>query len=386
MREGKKYCIFSAQYLPHMGGVERYTYNLAKKLIEYGNEVTVVASNTTNLTAYEEMEGIHVYRMPSINLLDGRYPVLKLNKEFRRIHRILKNKEFDMAIVNTRFYLHSLYGVIFSKYKKIRCITIEHGTSHLSVHNKLFDMMGGIYEHFLTKVGQLYCKEYYGVSEACNEWLKHFHIQAKGVLYNSIDVGEIEYLATKVKPVYRERYNIPKDAIVIAFTGRLLKEKGIPSLLNVMDKICKDREDVYLFIAGDGDMEKEVDERKTNHIIPLGRIDFEHIVALLKESDIFCLPSFSEGFSTSILEAAACGCYILTTARGGARELLISEQYGGVIPNNGEQILYDALQEVFSDPNKRLKAVELTYQRLKTCFTWDIVAQEVENICRNTKE
>jgi len=144
MREGKKYCIFSAQYLPHMGGVERYTYNLAKKLIEYGNEVTVVASNTTNLTAYEEMEGIHVYRMPSINLLDGRYPVLKLNKEFRRIHRILKNKEFDMAIVNTRFYLHSLYGVIFSKYKKIRCITIEHGTSHLSVHNKLFDMMGGI--------------------------------------------------------------------------------------------------------------------------------------------------------------------------------------------------------------------------------------------------
>jgi len=199
-------------------------------------------------------------------------------------------------------------------------------------------------------------------------------------------VGEIEYLATKVKPVYRERYNIPKDAIVIAFTGRLLKEKGIPSLLNVMDKICKDREDVYLFIAGDGDMEKEVDERKTNHIIPLGRIDFEHIVALLKESDIFCLPSFSEGFSTSILEAAACGCYILTTARGGARELLISEQYGGVIPNNGEQILYDALQEVFSDPNKRLKAVELTYQRLKTCFTWDIVAQEVENICRNTKE
>ena len=34
---GKKYCIFSAQYLPTIGGVERYTYNIAKKLIKKGS-------------------------------------------------------------------------------------------------------------------------------------------------------------------------------------------------------------------------------------------------------------------------------------------------------------------------------------------------------------
>ena len=32
----RRYCIFAAQYFPHLGGVERYTYNLAKKLIEAG--------------------------------------------------------------------------------------------------------------------------------------------------------------------------------------------------------------------------------------------------------------------------------------------------------------------------------------------------------------
>ena len=50
----KHYCIFSAQYLPHMGGVERYTYNLAKKLCEYGNEVTIVTSNGCDLSSYEK--------------------------------------------------------------------------------------------------------------------------------------------------------------------------------------------------------------------------------------------------------------------------------------------------------------------------------------------
>lgn len=385
MYEKKKYCIFAAQFLPHMGGVERYTYNLSKKLIEKGNEVVVVTSNLYQLARQEVVDGILVYRVPCINLLDGRYPVLKPNKEFREIRKQLMQQEFDMVIVNTRFYLHSLYGMMFAKRRKVRCITIEHGSSHLSVHNPVLDAVGGVFEHMLTGVGKWFCKEYYGVSGACNEWLEHFHIRAKGILYNSIDLEEIAQVAEKPAAHYREQFQIPQDAIVITFTGRLLKEKGLPQLLHVMEQILKDREDVYLFIAGDGDMEEEVGRRKSEHIIPLGRIDFQHIVALLNETDIFCLPSFSEGFSTSILEAVACKCYILTTARGGAKELLIDEAYGTIIPNNQEEILYDAMQKVLDDKAHREQACQLAYQRLKACFTWDIVAAQVEEIYERQK-
>ena len=279
----RRYCIFAAQYFPHLGGVERYTYNLAKKLNEEGNEVTIITSNVYRIKSYERVEGITVYRLPCINLLEGRYPVLKLTKEFWRIHRVLLQKDFDLVIVNTRFYLHSLYGMIFAKVKHAKCITIEHGTSHLSVHSKFWDSIGSVYEHVLTKIEQLFCRDYYGVSEACNEWLKHFHIKAKGVLYNSIDIEEIEKIKSVVKISYREQYQIPEQAIVITFTGRLLKEKGLPSLLNVMDQLNEKRKDIFLFIAGDGDMEEEINHRKTEYIIPLGRIDMENIVALLQE-------------------------------------------------------------------------------------------------------
>ena len=381
MHEKKRYCIFAAQYFPHLGGVERYTYNLSKKLIENGNEVVIVTSNVFHLAEYEVMDGIPVYRVPCINLLEGRYPVLKPTKEFRKIHKELMAQHFDMVIVNTRFYLHSLYAMQFAKKKKIKCITLDHGTSHLSVHNKFWDTVGGVYEHMLTAVDKIYCKDYYGVSGACNEWLAHFHIKAKGVLYNSIDLDEIEKMSKEKVETYRKKYDIPEEATVITFTGRLLKEKGLPELLNVMDMICEERKDIYLFIAGDGDMEDEINQRKTEHIIPLGRIDFKHIVALLNESDIFCLPSFSEGFSTSILEAVACKCYILTTARGGAKELLINDEYGTVIPTNKEDVLYDALISILDDVEHREKAVKLAYERVKTCFTWDIVAAQVEKIC-----
>lgn len=381
MSRKKNYCIFSAQYFPHMGGVERYTYNLAKKLIENGNKVTIVTSNTYQIKSYEIVDGIPVYRIPCINLLGGRYPVLKLTREFWKIHKTLSRKHFDMVIVNTRFYLHSLYGMILANLQHTKCITIEHGTSHLSVHSGFWDSIGAVYEHVLTKIDQLFCHDYYGVSEACNKWLKHFHIEAKGVLYNSIDINEIKKIKSEKKVSYRNKYQIPDDAIVITFTGRLLKEKGLPSLLNVMNQLNKKRGDVFLFIAGDGDMEEEINLRKTEYIIPLGRIDMENIVALLQETDIFCLPSVSEGFSTSILEAAACNCYIVTTARGGARELLINDEYGTVIPDNRESYLLQALEKAIDNSVQRKKATDLTYQRLSRCFTWEVVASQVMKIC-----
>ena len=380
MSNKKRYCIFAAQYFPHLGGVERYTYNLSKKLIELGNEVTIVTSNVQHLQEYEKMDGIPVYRIPCINMLNGRYPVLKFNRNFFRIHHILREKNFDFVIVNTRFYIHSIYGQWFAKSQGTRVITIDHGTSHLSVNNKVLDFFGGIIEHIITKIGRLFCKEYYGVSKACTEWLRHFHIQAKGVLYNSVDLENIQEILDKTEKKYRKQYKIDDNAVVITFTGRLLPEKGIPQLITAMKRINKNKKNVYLFIAGDGDLEEYVNKSKTSNIITLGRLSFEEIIKLLSETDIFCLPSFSEGFSTSILEAIACKCFVVTTERGGAKETFPTDDYGMVIKNNNVDLLEHSLMKVIDDKEKREKAVQLAYDRLKENYTWDIVAAKVERL------
>lgn len=379
---GKKYCIFSAQYLPHMGGVERYTYYLAKKLVSHGNYVTIVTNNTVDSIEYEKGKGMEIYRFPCYPLIDGRFPIPKIDKEFIRIDKILKQKHFDLVIINTRFYFHSLYAARFAKKRKIYSICIEHGTSHLSVHDAMLDKIGALYEHFHTAILKKYCKHYYGVSKACTEWSAHFGIKAEGVLYNAIDIKEIESVSQNMKRRYRINFSIPKDGIVVTFTGRLLQEKGLPSLLNVAEKMQQEYSNVYFFIAGDGDMKEEVEKRKSEHIIYLGKIDFLDIVNLLKDSDIFCLPSFSEGLSTSILEAAACKCYIITTARGGARELMIDESYGTIIPENSEKTLFNALKAAIQNPEHRDRAVELTYNRLIKLFNWNVVATKVEEICK----
>lgn len=373
----KDYCIFSAQYLPHMGGVENYTYHLAKELVKKGNRVTIVTSNVENVKTYEEESGIEIYRIPCWNMINGRFPILKLNKKFWKINTKISKKNYDMVIVNTRFYLHSIYGVLFGKKNKIRTIFIEHGTGHLTLHNKVLDFIENIVEHSMTYVEKRFCKEFYGVSEACLEWLKHFHIKGKGVLYNAIDLQDIEKKIKQCKFSYKEKYHISNDGIVISFTGRLLKEKGILTLIKAVEDILKTNNNVYLLIAGDGGEWKEVKKFESEHIILLGRIDAEKVVTLLKDTDIFCLPSDSEGMPTSVLEAVACKAYVVTTSKGGAKELICDDSYGIIMDNNDLCTVKRGLEKAIANKEGRENAVELVYQRLQKCFTWEKVAEKL---------
>ena len=376
----KKYCIFAAQFLPHMGGIENYTYNISKELLKRGNEVVIITNNTTGSPLHEKIDGIKVLRFPCYNLINGRFPIMKLNKDFWRIHRYLKKRKYKIVVINARFYFHSIYAALYAKKKHIKSICIEHGTSHLSVHNRVLDFVGGVYEHIHTMVLKRICKDYYGVSEACCEWSAHFGIDSKGVLYNAVDLEKIECLKEREQRDFRKEYSIADDALVIVFTGRLLKEKGIYELIEAVERYNKNHKPLYLMLAGEGEEKAYVESHRSEYIIPLGRLQFEDVIAVLKQTDIFCLPSVSEGFATSALEAAACKCYIITTERGGTKELVVDENYGTVMKDNSVDNIYRAIEKAAADDELRKKGQELCYNRLKNNFTWEHTTDNLERI------
>lgn len=381
-----KICLFSAQFLPHMGGVERYTYNLAKHLVAKGDSVTIVTSQSDDLPMVENIEGIQVYRMPSYNLMNGRYPVLKPNRNLLKIHKRLKKQNYDLLYINTRFYPLSFYGSFLSRIKHTPCVIIEHGTSHLKLSGPLSNIFVQIVEHVITILDKINCKDFYGVSEACGDWLKHFHINSKGTFYNAVDLDRIEEIKNREGRDFRTQYEISEQATVITFAGRLVKEKGILQLTRAVKQIREGQPDVYLLIAGEGEEEKTLQQYADQGIILLGKLDFEDIISLMKQSDIFCLPSDSEGFATTVLEAAACRCYVLTTEQGGSKELITGKEYGTVIPDNKESTIVKALNELIPRKEYCQRAADNTYQRLKDNFTWDIVADKVHKLAETISE
>lgn len=377
----KNICIFSAQYLPHLGGVERYTYNMAKKLYEKGNNVTIVTMNEIKKMKVDNEEGIRILRLPGIQLCDERMPIIRLGTEFVKWDKYLMQQQFDLIIIQTRYYPLSLYASKYAKKKNISAILIDHSTAHIEVGSRMIDPMIKVYEHIMCSLIKKSKCDFYGVSKACIEWLRHFGIEAKGVLYNSINIEDIESVFVK-EDLFKE-LNIPEDAKIILYAGRLVKEKGVKKLVDAMKGLEESYSQVYTVIAGDGELYEELKKKKNDKCILLGNVPHEKVIQLMKKAYIFCLPTdYPEGFPTSVLEAAACKLYVITTTAGGSKELIFNEDYGTILQTNQEYMcLKNAIENILLHPKKRKNAVENCYSEVMKRFSWDTVAEQIEKMC-----
>jgi glycosyltransferase involved in cell wall biosynthesis len=308
---------------------------------------------------------------------------------------LLKEK-IDYILVNNRFYLHSLFGVVFAFKNNIPVVLIEHASGHFSVNNWFLDFFGHLYEHIITILVKKYCSAFCGVSPQCNKWLEHYHILAKNTFPNSVDILEIERIKKNSTKNYRKEYNISNDEIIVCYTGRLIKEKGIQKLIDAIDFLNKSidnskqfmggggilykRRKYFLFIAGSGTIENYVKKRLNENIFFLGQLNFEEIIALLKDSDMFCLPTdYSEGFPTSILEAVACDCFCISTIKSGSQQLFPDKNFGILIDKNTVEQLSDAIKYVANNKEYQNNAVFLAKNELMKNFIWEKTAQKILN-------
>ena len=376
---GRVYCFFTANYMPKLGGVEIYTHCLAKALVKRGNEVTIITLNDKKASEIQWDNGIRIIRAPGIDAFEGRFPLIRFNKAFRRFCGNLKKETFDLVVVQTRYYPLSVYGARYAKMKNIPCILLDHSTAHVNIGGNLVNKMFAAYEHVMTKILKSLGCSFFGVSQACNKWLMHFHIVPQGVLYNSIE----REVAQEVQAQdILKKYDISEDVKIILYAGRLIREKGIEKLVEAVSRLREKYPELCLVVAGGGDLYKELSEKNEGNCIWLGQVKHDEVLELMKKSLIFCLPSdYAEGFPTSVLEAAVCRCYTITTTAGGSRELITGMDYGTVLEQNqSTEVLKNAIEYVLDNPELCRKAVENNYNRVLKYFTWDTRAKEMEEI------
>lgn len=372
----KTIAIFTGYYLPHLGGVERYVSKLSEELVKKGYRILIITSRHADLKNKETDGDITIYRLPIRDIFKNRYPIPAVNDEYRGVMDDIAKEPIDYFILNTRFHLTSMIGARMARRRGVSPIVIEHGTAHFTVGNPFLDFFGKIYEHLLTMTLKTYVKDYYGVSKKCNEWLRHYGITAKGVLYNSVDPQDGEH----VKDYYKKEY--AKGEIVVSYAGRLIKEKGILNLIAAFEQVKQrnPKVNIKLAIAGDGPLLSEIEAKWGNDssIALLGRLDFEHVKGLFKRTDIFVYPSlYPEGLPTSILEAALMDCAIVATPKGGTEEVIIDDGYG-IISDGSVEDLTRSLEKLAKDAKLREECGRRVKERVKTVFNWQSVAEIID--------
>lgn len=380
-----KFIFFSAQYLPTVGGLERYTNSLAKQLIALGHSVLIVTSCLDGLASEEiDENGIQIYRLPVKWFMNKRFPVIIPNALFRELKSKIKDEKPDFAVIQTRFYINSIFGARFCKRYNIPFIVVEHGSAHL-INGGIFGFLGNVYEHLVFAIIKHYTSNIYAVSKISGEWLEHFNAKTDKLLYNGVDPQALFQLAQGANTDFITSHLHCENPQIICFVGRLVPEKGVIPLAKAFQSVLKDFPNTYLFMAGDGELFKELQNLNLQNLVLTGNLSYPESLALIQRSDIFCLPTFSEGFSTSVLEAAALKTLIITTPTGGSPEIILTHDHGILLNSMEQEDIKTSLSIALSCEDFRKRATENAYKVLEENFTWDRIAHHLLEIANKTK-
>ena len=369
----RRIVIFSALYMPHLGGVEKFSQSIAAELSK-DSQVTVFCMNTENQPSTVKEGCVDVHFLPCFPLQDGRFPVPKPSA-IRFIREQIKNDPPDFAIVQCRFYLLSYHACRILHRYRVPFIQIEHGAGDIVMPDPLINLIWHRYDAFLTRSEKRIPHEYYAVSHAGLRWLEHYGIRGSGVISNSITPEDFTE-ALKTPGAWRKAHGIPDDGIMITFCGRIMRDKGILDLLEAFSRLHGEK--LFLVVAGSGDMQLVKPWEGQNNIRFLGQIDFHEVPHLLADTQIYCLPShFVEGKPTGVLEAGYCGNAVVSTNSGGTTEIIPDRDHGILVPSGDIDALTDALQLLIDDAGLRRKMGENLHKRVTDYFTWETAAKAV---------
>lgn len=372
----KSILLISSFAYPHTGGVELFTYQIAKRFLLVGWNVTLICLNTENSLPKERVEGINYVRLPCFSIINKRLPFPKINHEFFNLAKEIIGIKFDFVILNVKFYILTLIGAWFSKIKKIPSILIEHGSGHFDLNVRLFSLLGRLYEHVITFFVKITKVKFYGVSEAVNQWLLHFGVIASGVIYNGVESN----YQPEISASFRKTYKLPDDAIIVSYIGRLVEEKGVLQLKDAIQELLVDYPNLYFIIAGDGPLKSTL-VKLPERIYYVGNIEHDHVFRLLQESNIFVLPTrMKEGLPTVVLEAGSQGCAIIATPSGGIKEVILNDRFGLLLEDSETQTIKNALLLLIEHPEERLKRGENLRKRVRDSFDWKISFDRLLNI------
>lgn len=171
---------------------------------------------------------------------------------------------------------------------------------------------------------------------------------------NGVDVDRFSPGSSTV----REQLGIPHNVPVIGFSGRLTRDKGLPELCEAFDLMLRAEPSTRLLLVGWFDVaEDALDPGLRTRILRHPQIYCTGFVPdtapFYRAMDVFVLPTWREGFPNVVLEAAATGLPVITTESTGARDSVLPEITGLLIPPGHPDAIYEAVMKLIRDPQRR---------------------------------
>ena len=183
-----------------------------------------------------------------------------------------------------------------------------------------------------------------------------------------------------------KRQNKKKKQITLVFIKSLESHYGPQYLLQAMPHVLKEHPSTKLIFAGSGSQKIKLETLAqglniAGNVCFAGRLDHHGVRELLRESDIFIMPtSCQEAFGVSALEAQAMAVPVIATKKGGIPEVVKDGETGLLVEARDSQQLAQAILKLIENPQLRLKMGELGRKFVTANFSWEKCAKDMIEI------
>lgn len=177
------------------------------------------------------------------------------------------------------------------------------------------------------------------------------------------------------------------DITRFLFLGLITEQKGIFDLISVIATNKETlRGKMVLYVGGNGKVKQLVDYIEQNGISDIvqykGWISGKDKIEILNLSDVYILPSYTEGLPISILEAMSYKMAIISTPVGGIPEIVKNGVNGHLVKPGDRSELYNIILNVIDNIDNRLEMGEESYKFVKSYFP-DFIEKQLALIYKN---
>lgn len=198
-------------------------------------------------------------------------------------------------------------------------------------------------------------------------------------------VGEEYFAESPSQAECRDELRIPQGVPVIGVPGTLRPVKGHPFFLEAAARIAIKKPNCRFVITGDG-ASKYRDELQAAADVGIlrGRVRFLGTVADMRKfyraSDIICVPSVSESFGRTVIEAFACGAPVVATAVGGMRETIRHETTGLLVDYGDVDGLAHSLLRLLDDNELRGQLARAAREEAQSRYSEAVHAAAIRRV------
>ncbi|OGJ71162.1 hypothetical protein A2454_03120 [Candidatus Peribacteria bacterium RIFOXYC2_FULL_55_14] len=181
-------------------------------------------------------------------------------------------------------------------------------------------------------------------------------------------------IPTGIDPVPFHHDHAHREGAIVTYIGRLESVKGVDDFLAAVVPLKKDYPHLKVQVVGWHKKGHSLVARYGGDVSFTGlRAD---IPAVLSTTEIFVLPSYSEGLSNALMEAMSSSCACIASDVGGNRFLIQNGVAGFLFPPGDREALRSHVRRLLDDPAKCRSLGKAARARIEEYFSWDAIGKQ----------